>query len=273
MPDPGGLSPAVEPMRKAAEQADDGAMEDRFVSFFGGLPFRRGVSGERMLREEGPRRRRRDQRPRAEGQAEPVRGGGHGQARAKNRRPGRRDRGPLRPGDAVLGIRRCLSARSGVGVSGKPVLAVAKGSCGEAERLGSRKLPECPFESPDGTRLPARRRCGDGPGRCERECAMAALGITGSLRKEALGFRLGPSESAEGREKRLGSLKERGVGNPPMFVADGPRGMPEAIGQAFPGSSRQRRMGRVGRKMSSGARRKDGQAILGDFESACSAES
>ncbi len=78
---------------------------------------------------------------------------------------------------------------------------------------------------------------------------------------------------AEGWGRCLESLKERGIGNPLMFVTDGLQGMPEAIRRAFPGSSHQRCMARVGRKMSSGARRKGTQAILDDFKSACSAES
>ena len=44
-PGPKGLSPAIEPMRKAAEQADDGAMEDRFVPFLEGCLSARGLRG------------------------------------------------------------------------------------------------------------------------------------------------------------------------------------------------------------------------------------
>lgn len=119
----------------------------------------------------------------------------------------------------------------------------------------------------------ARRRHGDGPDRCEKECAMAALGIAESGRKEVLGFWTGPSESAEGRGKCLESLKEMGIGEPMMSTAGGPQGMPEATRRAFPGSSRQRCPVHVGRNMSSGARRKDRQAILDDFKSVYPAES
>ena len=103
-------------------------------------------------------------------------------------------------------ISQCLSAKSGVEASEKLVLAIAKGSYGEAEGFDSRKLPKCAFAYLDGTRLPARRRHGDGPDRCEKGRAMAALGIAESGRKEALGFWTGPSESAEGRGKCLESL-------------------------------------------------------------------
>lgn len=112
-----------------------------------------------------------------------------------------------------------------------------------------------------------RGRHGGGPDRCEKGCAMAALGIAGSGRKEALGFRIGPSESAEGRGKCLESLKGRGVGEPMMSIADGLQGMPEAIRRVFPGSPRQRCPVHVGRSMSSGARRKGRQAVSDDSKS------
>ena len=96
---------------------------------------------------------------------------------------------------------------------------------------------------------------------------MAALGIAGSGRKEALGSWIGPSESAEGRGKCLESHKERGVGEPMMSIADGLQGTPEAIRRAFPGSSRQRCPVHVGRNVPSGARRKDGQAVSDGFKS------
>ena len=149
----------------------------------------------------------------------------------------------------------------------KPVLAIAKGSYGEAEGFNSGKPPKCAFVCLDGTRLPVRGRHGDGPDRCEKECVMAALGITESGRKEALGFRIGPSESAEGRGKCLESPKERGIGEPMMSIADGLQGMPEAIRRAFPGPSRQRRPVHVGRNVPSGARGKGRQAVSDDFKS------
>lgn len=61
--------------------------------------------------------------------------------------------------------------------------------------------------------------------------------------------------------------RKGGIGEPMMLIADGPQGMPEAIRRVFPGSSRQRCPVRVGRNMSSGARRKGRQAILDGFES------
>lgn len=73
--------------------------------------------------------------------------------------------------------------------------------------------------------------------------------------------------------KCLESLRERGIGEPMMFITDGLQGMPEAIRRVFPGSSHQRCLVHVGRNMSSGARRKDRQAILDDFKSVYSAES
>lgn len=58
-------------------------------------------------------------------------------------------------------ISRYLSARSGVDVSEKLILAIVKGSYGEAERFNSRALPRCPFVYLDGTWFPVRRRYED----------------------------------------------------------------------------------------------------------------
>lgn len=92
-------------------------------------------------------------------------------------------------------------------------------------------------------------------------------------RKEVLGFWMGPEESPAAWGKCLQSLRERGVGNPLLFVTDGLQGMPEAIRRAFPDSLHQRCLVHVGRNMSSGARKKDRQGILDDFKEVYSAES
>ena len=267
------LSPAIELMRKATEQAVNEAMEDQFLSFLedcvsgSGSP-RNGYYERKVLTTVGEINVR-VPRDRLSLFEERVIG---------------RYRRRVDDLDAEIGalyaqgmsssdISQYLSAKSGVEVSEKLVLAIVKGSYGEAERFNSRKLPKCAFVYLDGTWLPGRRRYGDGPDRYEKECVMVALGITESGRKEVLGFWIGPSESAEGWGKCLKSLKERGIGEPMMFITDGLQGMPEAVRRVFPGSSLQRCLVHVGRNMSSGARRKDRQAILDDFKSVYSAES
>ena len=114
-------------------------------------------------------------------------------------------------------------------MSERLVLAIVKGSYGEAERFNSRALPRCPFVCLDGTWLPVRRRYDGG-----EECVMAALGVAESGRKEALGFWTVPGESSAAWEKCLRSLRERGVGDPLLFVTGGPKGMPGAIRRALP---------------------------------------
>ena len=111
-------------------------------------------------------------------------------------------------------ISQYLSAKSGVEVSEKLVLAIVKGSYGEAEKFNSRALPRCPFAYLDGTWLPVRRRYESGPDRYEKECVMVALGVTKTGKKEALGFWMVPSESSAEWEKCLWNLKERGIGAP-----------------------------------------------------------
>lgn len=97
------LSPAIGPMRKAAEQAVDEAMEDQFPSFpedrvSGSGPPRNGRCERKALATVGEVNVRvpRDRLSLFEERA-------IGRHRRGGRRPGRRDRGPLRPGDVALG--------------------------------------------------------------------------------------------------------------------------------------------------------------------------
>ena len=157
-------------------------------------------------------------------------------------------------GMSASGISQCLSAKPCVEVSERLVLAIAKGSHGEPERFNSRALPRRPFVCLDGTWLPVRSRY-EGGDRHEKECVMVALGVAKTGNKEVLGFWMEPSESSAEWEKCLRNLKERGIGNPLMFVTDGLQGMKEAIKRVFPDSLHQRCPVHVGRNMSSGARK------------------
>lgn len=274
-PNPGGegLSPAIEPTRRATEEADNEAMEDQFISFLEDClsdiePTRNGYYARKALTTVGeitvrvPRDRL-----------------GLFKERVLGRYRRRIDELDLEigrlysEGMSAAEISLYLSAKSGVEVSERLVLAIVKGSYGQAEKFNSRALPRCPFVCLDGTWLPVRRRYESGPDRYEKECVMVAFGVTKTGKKEVLGFWTVPSESSAGWEKRLRNLKERGIGNPLMFVTDGLQGMKEAIKRVFPDSLHQRCLVHVGRNMSSGARKKDRQGILGDFKEVHSAES
>lgn len=157
-----------------------------------------------------------------------------------------------------------IGVKTGSEVSEKLVLAIIKGSYGQADKFNSRGLPRCPIVYLDGTWLPVRRHY-DGGDRYEKECVMIALGITAEGKKEVLGFWIMPGESSAKWGDCLRDIKARGVGDPLLFVTDGLQGMPEAIKEVFPQSKQQRCLVHVGRNMSSGARRKDRQEILDDF--------
>ena len=157
-----------------------------------------------------------------------------------------------------------IKAETGSSISERLVLAIVKGSYGQAEKFNSRSLPACPIVYLDGTWLPVRRHY-DGGDRYEKECVMIALGITGQGKKEVLGFWIMPSESSTRWGDCLRSIKSRGVGSPLLFVTDGLQGMPEAIKEVFPEAKQQRCLVHVGRNMSSGARKKDRQEILDGF--------
>ncbi len=169
-------------------------------------------------------------------------------------------------------IAEFIEAETGSGVSERLVLAIVQGSYGQAEKFNSRALPRCPIVYLDGTWLPVGRSY-EGGDRYERECVTIALGVTGQGKKEVLGFWIMPGESSAKWADCLRGMKERGLGDPLLFVTDGLQGMPEAIAEVFPGAKRQRCLVHVGRNMSSGARRKDRQAILDDFKWVYSAES
>ena len=206
------LSPAIELMRKATEQAVNEAMEDQFLSFLedcvsgSGSP-RRGYYERKVLTTVGEINVR-VPRDRLSLFEERV----IGRYRRRADDLGAEIGTHYAQGISSSDISQYLSAKSGVEVSEKLVLAIVKGSYGEAERFNSRKLPKCAFVYLDGTWLPVRRRYGDGPDRYEKECVMVALGITESGRKEVLGFWIGPSESAEGWENALKASGKGGSG-------------------------------------------------------------
>ena len=156
-----GLSPAIELMRRATEEAVNEAMEDQFLSFL-----------EDCLSDaETPRNGHYERKVLTTVGEITVRVPRDRLGLFRERVIGRHRRriddldweiGRLySQGLSASDISRYLSARSGVEGSEKLILAIVKGSYGEAERFNSRALPRCPFVYLDGTWLPVRRRYED----------------------------------------------------------------------------------------------------------------
>lgn len=267
------LSFAADFLRKSTEEAINEALEDQFEQFLedcsnGEVPPRNGYYERKMLTKVGTINVRvpRDRLNRFE---DTILG------RYSRRIDGFDSEviGLYSQGMSSSDIAEYIESETGSKVSERLILAIVKGSYGKAEEFNKRALKRCPIVYLDGTWLPVRRHYEGGHDRYEKECVMIALGITEEGKKEIIGFWLLPGESSTKWKECLDSLKERGVGEPLLFVTDGLQGMPEAIAEAFPKAKHQRCLVHVGRNMSSGARKKDRQAILDDFKGVYSAES
>lgn len=144
----------------------------------------------------------------------------------------------------------------------KLVSRLAKG----AEAFRSRPLPECVVVFMDGTYVPLKRSYGE-TSSVSKECIEVAIGVTRDGRRQVLDFRAVPQEGAGNWSDFLESLKKRGIGEPKLFVTDGLRGMPEAIGKSFPSAKRQLCLVHVQRNICQAVRIRDRKEIMDDFKS------
>lgn len=135
----------------------------------------------------------------------------------------------------------------------------------EAEEFRSRALPECVAVFMDGTYVPLKRSYG-GSSSVSKECIEVAVGMTKDGRRQVLGFRAVPQEGSGNWSDFLESLKERGVGDPKLFVTDGLQGMPEAIAKSFPDAKHQLCLVHVQRNVSQAVRIRDRKEICDDFK-------
>ena len=104
-----------------------------------------------------------------------------------------------------------------------------------------RKLPKCVAIFMDGTYVPLKRKySSDYSSEVNEECVMVIMGITDKGHKEILDFITVPNEGSHSWKDFLMSLKERGIGNPKLFITDGLQGMPNAIKEVFPKAKHQR---------------------------------
>lgn len=128
-----------------------------------------------------------------------------------------------------------------------------------------RRLPKCVVIFMDGAYVPLKRKYARIGGCVTDECVEVVMGVTASGHKEILDFVTVPNEGAHSWKDFLFELKERGVGDPKIFVTDGLQGMPEAIAAAFPNAVHQRCLVHIQRNIAQAVRVKDRTAICGDF--------
>ncbi|MCP0887474.1 IS256 family transposase [Ligilactobacillus sp. WILCCON 0076] len=112
----------------------------------------------------------------------------------------------------------------------------------------------------DATYLPLRRDS------VQKEAVYVALGITATGTKEVLDYRITPSENSEVWSEMAENLKQRGLKQVQLIIADGMVGLQPALLCAFPKAKFQRCLVHVMRNISSNVRLKDRESILNDFK-------
>jgi transposase-like protein len=112
----------------------------------------------------------------------------------------------------------------------------------------------------DATYLPLRRDS------VQREAVYIVLGITPVGIKEVLDYRIAPSENARVWSEMAEDLKQRGLKQVQLIIADGMVGLQPALLHAFPKAKFQRCLVHVMRNIGSHVRLKDREAILNDFK-------
>ena len=112
----------------------------------------------------------------------------------------------------------------------------------------------------DATYLPLRRDT------VQREAVYIALGITPTGIKEVLDYRIAPSENAEVWSEMAADLKQRGLKQVQLIIADGMVGLQPALLHAFPKAKFQRCLVHVMRNISTHVRLKDREVISNDFK-------
>lgn len=100
----------------------------------------------------------------------------------------------------------------------------------------------------------------------QREAVYIALGITPTGIKEVLDYRTAPSENAEVWSEMAADLKQRGLKQVQLIIADGMVGLQPALLHAFPKAKFQRCLVHVMRNISTHVRLKDREVILNDFK-------
>lgn len=110
------------------------------------------------------------------------------------------------------------------------------------------------------TYLPLRRD------RVAKEAVHLAIGIQASGHKEVLGYQIAPTESSAVWTELLLDLKQRGLQQVLLFVADGLVGLENSLSQSFPQAQLQQCLVHVSRNLEHHVRLKERAAVLNDFK-------
>lgn len=162
-------------------------------------------------------------------------------------------------------IVKYLDEAMGIDLSRESIGKMVRKILSSALEFKKRKLPKCVAIFLDGTHVPLKRKYARYGDTVIDECVEVVMGITDKGVKEILDFVTVSNEGAHSWKEFLLTLKERGIGEPKIFVTDGLMGMPEAIKEVFPNARHQRCLVHIQRNISQNVRVKDRTEICDDF--------
>ena len=169
-------------------------------------------------------------------------------------------------------IVKYLDEAMGIDLSRESIGKMVRKILSSALEFKKRQLPKCVAIFLDGTHVPLKRKYARYGDTVIDECVEVVMGITDRGVKEILDFITVSNEGSHSWKEFLYSLKERGIGDPKIFVTDGLMGMPEAVKEAFPEAKHQRCLVHIQRNISQNVRVKDRAEICNDFKEVYSKE-
>lgn len=169
-------------------------------------------------------------------------------------------------------IVKYLDEAMGIDLSRESIGKMVRKTLSSALEFKKRHLPKCVAVFLDGTHVPLKRRYARYGDAVIDECVEVVMGVTDQGTKEILDFVTVSNEGSHSWKEFLYSLKERGIGDPKIFVTDGLMGMPEAVKEVFPEAKHQRCLVHIQRNISQNVRVKDRIEICNDFKEVYSKE-
>ena len=164
------------------------------------------------------------------------------------------------------GIVKYLDEAMGIDLSRESIGKMVRKILSSALEFKKRRLPRCVAVFLDGTHVPLKRKYARYGDAVIDECVEVVMGVTDQGAKEILDFVTVSNVGSHSWKEFLYSLKERGIGDPKIFVTDGLMGMPEAIKEVFPEAKHQRCLVHIQRNISQNVRIKDRAEICNDFK-------
>lgn len=159
-----------------------------------------------------------------------------------------------------------LDETVGIDVSKGTTSKIVRKILSTAMEFKERQLPKCVAIFMDGTYVPIKRKYSGRYDEVSDECVMVIMGITDKGCKEILDFVTVPNEGSHSWKEFLMTLKQRGIGEPKIFITDGLQGMPEAISEVFPTAKHQRCIVHIQRNIANNVRVNDRKDITADFK-------